>query len=142
MSVSQLLSSLGVQDGAASDGTLNTRINLHNVTQLRDLLDIGLSPEQRAQHADALLDGITAPADQPGVALQHRLVRHVVGNDELSQEDHAQLAPALPITAHVTTQPPAGGTGQKSGGPGGTGQKPGGGTAPPPVGPPMQVNTV
>jgi hypothetical protein len=144
VSVSQILSSLGVTDGAASDGTLNTRINLHNVTQLRDLLDTGLSPEQRAQHADALLDGITAPADQPGVALLHRLVRHVVGNDELSQEDHAQLALALPITAHVTTQPPAAGTGQKDPGPGGTGPKdPGpGGTGPKAGGSPMQVNTV
>jgi len=140
VSVSQILSNLGVPDGAASDGTLNTRINLHNVTQLRDLLDTGLSPEQRAQHADALLDGITAPADQPGVALQHRLVRHVVGNDELSEEDRAQLAPALPITAHVTTQPPGVGTGGKSTtlGP----QPPGGGTAQPPVGGPMQVNYV
>jgi hypothetical protein len=142
VSVSQILSSLGVPDGAASDGAVHTRINLHNVTQLKDLLDIGLSPEQRAQHADALLDGITAPADQPGVALLHRLIRHVVGNDELSEEDHAQLAPALPITAHVTTQPPAAGTGQKGPPVGGTGQKPVGGTGQKPTGPPMQVNTV
>jgi hypothetical protein len=142
VSVRQILSSLGVPDGAASDGAVHTRINLHNVTQLRDLLDIGLSPEQRAQHADALLDGVTAPADQPGVALLHRLIRHVVGNEELSEEDRAQLAPALPITAHVTTQPPADGTG-KNPTVGGTGlQPPGGGAAHPPAGPPMQVNTV
>ena len=108
MSVSEILSSLGVPEGTASDGTVQTRINLHNETQLKDLLDIGLSPEQRSQHADALLDGITVPGGQPGVPLLHRLIRHVIGNDELSDEDRAQLAPALPITAHVTTQTPAG----------------------------------
>jgi hypothetical protein len=114
VSVSEILSSLGVpegtaSDGTASDGTVQTRINLHNETQLKDLLDIGLSPEQRSQHAGALLDGITVPGGQPGVPLLHRLIRHVIGNDELSDEDRAQLAPALPITAHVTTQAPAGG---------------------------------
>ena len=103
MSVSQVLSSVGVPEGAASDGT---RIGLHNAAQLRDLLDIGLPPEQRAQHAGALLDGITPPPGQPGVSLAHSLVGHVVGNDELSAENHAQLAPALPVTAHVTAQPP------------------------------------
>ena len=97
MSVSEILSSLGVpegtaSEGTASDGTVQTRINLHNETQLKDLLDIGLSPEQRSQHADALLDGITVPGGQPGVPLLHRLIRHVIGNDELSDEDRAQLA--------------------------------------------------
>ena len=48
-------------EGTASDGTVDTSISLHNVTQLKDLVDLGLSPEQRAQHAGALLDGITAP---------------------------------------------------------------------------------
>ena len=118
MSVSEILSSLGVpegtaSDGTASDGTVQTRINLHNATQLKDLLDIGLSPEQRSQHADALLDGITVPDGQQSVPLVHRLIRH----DELSDEDRAQLAPALPITAHVTTQTPAG---QPTKGAGGT----------------------
>ena len=106
MSVSQILSSLGVPEGAASDGT---RISLHNPAQLRDLLDIGLPPGQRAQHAEALLDGVTAPPGQPDVSLAQRLTGHVVGNDELSAEDHAKLAPALPVTAHVTAQPPAAG---------------------------------
>ncbi len=107
MSVSHVLSSLGVPQGAASDGTVHTPINLHNPAQLKDLVDTGQPPEQRAQHAAALLDGITAPAGQPGVALVHRLIGHVVGNDELSDEDQAQLAQASPITAHVTAQPPA-----------------------------------
>ena len=95
MSISQTLSSLGVPEGAASNGTVQTRINLHNETQLKDLLDTGLSPQQRAQHASALLDGITAPAGQPHVPLLHALVRQVVGNDPLSAEHRAQLAPAL-----------------------------------------------
>lgn len=102
MSVREILSSLGVPEGAASGGT---RVTVHSVAQLRDLLDIGLPPEQRAQHAGALLDGITPP---DGASLAHRLVGHVVGNDELSAEDHAQLAPAFPVTAHLTAQPPAG----------------------------------
>ena len=158
MSVSQVLSSLGVPEGAVGDGTVHTRINLHNETQLKELLDIGLSPEQRARHADALLDGITAPADQPGVPLLHRLIRHVVGNDELSAEDRAQLAQALPITAHVTTQalpitahvttqPPTAGSGGKV--PSGPAQNLVGGPPPKsgPGGPPpksaaMQVNSV
>jgi hypothetical protein len=109
VSISQALSSLGVPEGTgASNGTVQTRINLHNETQLKNLLDIGLSPkQQRAQHAGALLDGLTAPAGQPHVPLLHALIRHVVGNDELSTEDRAQLAPAFPITAHVLTQQPA-----------------------------------
>jgi len=57
VSVSDVLNSFGVPESAARDGT---RIGLHNAAQLRDLLDIGLPPEQRAQHADALLGGITA----------------------------------------------------------------------------------
>lgn len=146
MSVSHVLSSLGVPEGAVGDGTVHTRINLHNETQLKELLDIGLSPEQRARHADALLDGITAPASQPGVPLLHRLIRHVVGNDELSDQDRAQLAQALPITAHVTTQtptvgpaqPPTVATGQKV--PSGPAQKPGGTTGQKSA--PMQVNSV
>ena len=105
MSVSQVLSSLGVPK--APPATARAHGNLHNPAQLRDLLDIGLPPEQRAQHAAALLGGITAPPGQPGVSLAHRLIGHVVGNDELSDEDQAQLAQASPITAHVTAQPPA-----------------------------------
>jgi hypothetical protein len=106
MSVDQVLSSLGVPESAASNGT---SIGLHNVAQLRDLLDIGLPAEQRAQHADALVGGGTAPGGtapggQPGVSLTQRLIQSVVGNDELSAEDQAQLAPAFPITAHVTAQ--------------------------------------
>jgi hypothetical protein len=63
VSISQTLSSLGVPEGTdASNGTVQTRINLHNETQLKDLLDTGLSPQQRAQHAGALLDGVTTPA--------------------------------------------------------------------------------
>ena len=50
---------------------------------------------------------MTAPPGQPDVSLAQRLTGHVVGNDELSAEDHAKLAPALPVTAHVTAQPPA-----------------------------------
>ena len=156
VSVSQVLGSLGVPEGTASDGTVDTSINLHNVTQLKDLVDLGLSPEQRAQHAAALLDGITAPAGQPGVSLLHRLIGHVVGNDELSQQDHAQLAAALPITAHVTTQVTPGGTAQTTPdgtdqtaaagtaptAAGGTAQTATGGTASPPAGPPMQVSAV
>jgi hypothetical protein len=107
VTVSQILSSLGVPEGATSNGVVQTRVSLHNETQLKDLLDNGLPPQQRAQHADALLDGVTAPAGQPHVPLLHALIRHVIGNDELTADDRARLALALPITAHVLTQPPA-----------------------------------
>ncbi len=106
MSVHQMLDNLGLPgNGADEAGLLHTRVALHNVNQLRDLLDIGLTPPQRAAHADALLNGISAPPGQDGVALMHRLIRHVVGSGTLSVSDHEQLTAALPIIASVTTQP-------------------------------------
>jgi hypothetical protein len=132
VSVRQVLSDLGVPEAADGDGVLHTRISLHTVSQLKDLLDGGLTPQQRTRHAEALLAGITAPTAPESVALTHRLIRHVVGTGELSEQDHAQLAAALPITAHVITQPNAAGTAPPADG----------GAVPPPTGAPMQVSTV
>jgi len=79
MSIRQLLASFGVPGAAASEGTIQTTVSIHNETQLKDLLDIGLPPERRAEHADALLDGVIAPAGNQHVALLHRLLRYAVG---------------------------------------------------------------
>jgi hypothetical protein len=98
MSTDKLLNQLGVP---ADAGAAGAKVLLHNPGQLKDLLDIGLSPAGRAQHAAALLDGVKAPAGNQAVPLVHKLVGYAVGNDELSADDHAQLAAALPMTAHV-----------------------------------------
>ena len=73
MSINQLLTELGVPQSASDDGVLQTTIMVNNTAQLRQLFDIGLSPERRAEHADALLDGIAAPSEYPQVGLLHRL---------------------------------------------------------------------
>lgn len=104
MSLAQLLEEFGVPSTPGPDGLLTTTILIHNEEQLRQLLDIGLRHEQRAEHARALLDGIAAPADASFVALVHKLIRYAVGNDALSEQDRAELAPTLPITVHVITQ--------------------------------------
>jgi hypothetical protein len=104
MSIDQLLTEFGVPESASDDGVLQTTIRLNNTAQLRQLLDIGLLPERRAEHADALLDGIAAPDEYPHVALLHRLMRNAVGNDELSEVDRADLAAAFPLTANIHTQ--------------------------------------
>jgi hypothetical protein len=106
MSIEQLLTKLGVPADAGAEGVVQTKIMLHNAGQLKDLLDIGLSPAGRAEHAAALLDGISAPAGNQDVPLVHKLIGFAVGNDELSADDHAQLAAALPLTAHVVSAPP------------------------------------
>jgi len=100
MSLAQVLATLGVPAPSA-DSPLRTTLMIQDEAQLRDLLDLGLSAEGRAQHAAALLGGITPPADNPHVALVHQLIRHVVGNDPLSEQDRAQLAPAYPIAVQV-----------------------------------------
>jgi hypothetical protein len=104
MSLNQLLTELGVPQSASDDGVLQTTIMVHNTAQLKALFDIGLPPERRAEHADALLDGIAAPAEYPQVGLLHALMRHAVGNDELSDADRTDLAAAFPLTANIHTQ--------------------------------------
>jgi hypothetical protein len=104
MSVNQLLTELGVPQSASENGVLQTTIMVNNPAQLRTLFDIGLSPERRAEHSDALLDGIAAPSEHPQVGLVHALMRHAVGNDELSEADRTDLAAAFPLTANIHTQ--------------------------------------
>jgi hypothetical protein len=106
MSIEQLLTKLGVPADAGAEGAVQTKIMLHNAGQLKDLLDIGLSPAGRAEHAAALLDGVQVPAGHQDVPLVHKLIGFAVGNDEFSADDHAQLAAALPLTAHVVSAPP------------------------------------
>jgi hypothetical protein len=93
----------------AAAGLAETKTVVHDVGQLRSLLDQGLDQQGRQAHHDALFNGIQPAAtggaaadDAGGAALSQRIAAHVVGNANLSDEDHAAIAPAFPLTAHVT----------------------------------------
>lgn len=103
----------------ANGGPVETKTVVHNVDQLRSLLDLGLDQQGRQAHYEALFNGIqpAATATQAavtgaqstaadgGTLLSHRIAAHVVGNADLSDEDRAAIAPAFPLTAHVTAAP-------------------------------------
>ena len=97
----------------AGGGLVETKTVVHDVDQLRSLLDLGLDQQGRQAHYGAMFDGIEAAAkggtaeaaDDGGATLSHRIAAHVVGNAGLSDEDRAAIAPAFPLTAHVTAAP-------------------------------------
>ena len=97
----------------ATAGLAETKTVVHDVGQLRSLLDQGLDQQGRQAHFEALFKGIqpaatgrqAAAADDGGAALSQRIAAHVVGNAGLSDEDRAAIAPAFPLTAHVTAAP-------------------------------------
>jgi hypothetical protein len=96
----------------AGGGLVETKTVVHDVGQLRSLLDMGLDQQGRQAHYEALFNGIqsaapggTAAAADGGAALSQRIAAHVVGNATLSDEDRAAIAPAFPLTAHVTAAP-------------------------------------
>ena len=97
----------------ATAGLAETKTVLHDVGQLRSLLDQGLDQQGRQEHFEALFNGIQPAAtggaaaadDEGGAALSQRIAAHVVGNAGLSDEDQAAIAPAFPLTAHVTAAP-------------------------------------
>ncbi|MFI5062491.1 MAG: hypothetical protein ACHP9Z_00720 [Streptosporangiales bacterium] len=93
----------------ASGGPVETKTVVHDVGQLRSLLDQGLDQQGRQAHYKALFNGIqpaaTGGAADGGAALSQRIAAHVVGNADLSDEDRAAIAPAFPLTAHVTAAP-------------------------------------
>ena len=96
----------------AGGGPVETKTVVHNVGQLRSLLDLGLDQQGRQAHYEALFGGIQpattgaqATAADGGVPLSQRIAAHVVGNADLSDEDRAAIAPAFPLTAHVTAAP-------------------------------------
>ena len=103
----------------ANGGPVETKTVVHNVDQLRSLLDLGLDQQGRQAHYEALFNGIqpAATATQAavtgaqstaadgGALLSHRIAAHVVGNADLSDEDRAAIAPAFPLTAHVSAAP-------------------------------------
>ena len=96
----------------AGGGPVETKTVVHNVDQLRSLLDVGLDQQGRQAHYEALFNGIQpaatgaqATAADGGAPLSQRIAAHVVGNADLSDEDQAAIAPAFPLTAHVTAAP-------------------------------------
>ena len=96
----------------AGGGPVETKTVVHNVDQLRSLLDVGLDQQGRQTHYEALFNGIQpaatgaqATAADGGAPLSQRIAAHVVGNADLSDEDQAAIAPAFPLTAHVTAAP-------------------------------------
>jgi hypothetical protein len=104
MSIQQLLSAFGVSAVAGDNGLYETHVLLYDETHLKMLLDMGLPPQRRAEHADALLQGASVAAEKPAIALLQRLIRYAVGNDLLSDADRQQLATAYPLEAKVSTQ--------------------------------------
>ena len=96
----------------ANGGPVETKTVVHDVDQLRSLLDLGLDQQGRQAHYEALFNGIEpaatggqAAAADGGAPLPQRIAAHVVGNADLSDEDRAAIAPAFPLTAHVTAAP-------------------------------------
>jgi hypothetical protein len=95
----------------AGGGPVETKTVVHDVDQLRSLLDLGLDQQGRQAHYEALFNGIEpatggeAAAADGGAALSQRIAAHVVGNADLSDQDRAAIAPAFPLTAHVTAAP-------------------------------------
>ena len=96
----------------AGGGPVETKTVVHNAGQLRSLLDVGLDQQGRQAHYEALFGGIQpattgaqATAADGGVPLSQRIAAHVIGNADLSDQDQAAIAPAFPLTAHVTAAP-------------------------------------
>lgn len=91
----------------ARGGVAETKTVVHDVDQLHSLLDLGLDQQGRQAHYEALFGG-TEPAaaggeaDDGGAALSQRIAAHVIGNASLSDADRAAIAPAFPLTVHVT----------------------------------------
>jgi len=105
----------------ANAGPVETKTVVHNVDQLRSLLDLGLDQQGRQAHFDALFNGIQpaatggapaasgaaapaggqAPAAAGGATLSQRIAAHVVGNADLSDADRAAIAPALRMAARA-----------------------------------------
>ena len=96
----------------AGGGPVETKTVVHDAGQLRSLLDVGLDQQGRQAHYEALFGGIQpattgaqATAADGGVPLSQRIAAHVIGNADLSDQDQAAIAPAFPLTAHVTAAP-------------------------------------
>jgi len=96
----------------AGGGLVGTKTVVHDVDQLRSLLDLSLNQQGRQAHYGAMFDGIeaatggeAAAAGDGGATLSHRVAAYVAGNAGLSDEDRAAIPPAFPLTAHVTAAP-------------------------------------
>jgi len=90
-----------------ADGKLvRTKAVVHDVAELRALLDNGLDEKGREAHYEALFGGISTPDD---TSVAQRVAAHVIGNAELSGADKAQAAAAFPMTVNVVAAPEAAG---------------------------------
>jgi hypothetical protein len=88
----------------AAGKLLRTTTVVHDVAQLRALLDHGFDEKGREAHYQALFGAISTP-DEAGAALSQRLAAHVVGNARLSEADKAHAAAAFPMTVNVIAAP-------------------------------------
>lgn len=95
----------GIPVTAMGEGIHETKTVVHDVDQLRSLLDLGLDQQGRQAHYEAMFAGIQPAATPDDEALSRRIAAHVVGNADLSAEDRAAIAPAFPLTVHVTAAP-------------------------------------
>ena len=96
----------GIPQGAVGGARpLDTTITIHTVDQLRDLLDVGLNDDARADHLDALYDGVQIPHEDGQPTLVHRVAQHVVGAQQLSAEDRAATEQAFPLQVKVLASP-------------------------------------
>jgi hypothetical protein len=100
------LPDFGIPQSAIAGGQpLDTTITVYNVDQLRDLLDVGLDDDARAEHLDALYDGVEIPHEDGHPTLVHRVERHVVGAKQLSADDRAAVKQVFPLQVKVLASP-------------------------------------
>jgi hypothetical protein len=93
---------------SAGGKLVKTTTVVQNVDQLRSLLDHGFDEAGREVHYQALFGGVSTP-DGTGASTAQRLAAHVIGNSDLSEADHAQVAGAFPMTVNVVAAPAAAG---------------------------------
>jgi hypothetical protein len=106
------LEALGVPAAKASEGPVETKVVIHSASQLRSLLDLGLDKKGRQAHYEALFasqqpagaptEATQPAADDGGLSIVNRITEHVFGNRVLSAQDSAEIAPAFPMTLHVS----------------------------------------
>jgi len=92
-------------DVAKADGEIEKTVTVENVDQLRTLLDHGFDSQRRADHFEALFDGIDVSGGDAGEDSQlvHRVTGYVIGDRDLATEDREAIAPAFPLEVNVLT---------------------------------------
>lgn len=91
----------------AAGKVVTTTTVVHNVEQLRSLLDQGFDHQGREAHYQALFGGVSTAED---ASLPQRVAAHAIGNGQLSEAETAQAAATVfPMTAHVVAAAAAAG---------------------------------